>query len=166
MAERKNRTYQSLIEELTPDDILPGIRGFLGELRSAGVRIGLASASRSAAGIVRRLEMENDFDAMVDPAAVCCGKPDPEIFFQAAELLGMPYHRSLPARPGIRTPLSRRAPPSLRTSPVSGRPRSRSCKKKGGNRHTPFFLPSFPEPATRRVTSDRGAVDLHGASPR
>ncbi|MDZ7799474.1 MAG: beta-phosphoglucomutase [Trueperaceae bacterium] len=89
LAARKNAHYQRLIEDVTPRDLLPGIPELLVELGQAGVRIVLASSSRNAPALVRRLGIEDRLDAIVDPAAVHAGKPDPEIFERAAEALGL-----------------------------------------------------------------------------
>jgi len=40
--------------------------------------------------IIQRLEIADLIDAIVDPAKLVKGKPDPEVFFQAAEMLGVP----------------------------------------------------------------------------
>ena len=105
LAERKNRLYVRLIASVTPRDILPGVADLLRELRSAGIRIGLASASRNAPEIVRRLEVGPLIDASAAPESVVKGKPDPEIFFRVAEQLGVPFANCVgveDARAGIR----------------------------------------------------------------
>jgi beta-phosphoglucomutase len=38
--------------------------------------------------IIERLGLEGTFDRIVDAAAVCMPKPDPEIFIRAAEMAG------------------------------------------------------------------------------
>jgi len=91
LADRKNEYYGELIEGITPGDLLPGIRAFLEELRRAGIKTALVSASRNAPAVVRRLRVASLFDATADPNVVSVGKPDPEIFFQAADRLGVPY---------------------------------------------------------------------------
>ncbi|MGF7534302.1 beta-phosphoglucomutase [Bacillus mexicanus] len=86
---QKNHYYQTLISKLTPEDLLPGIGGLLCELKSQHIKIGLASSSRNASAILKRLEIIDVFHAIVDPAALTNGKPDPEIFLTAALLLGV-----------------------------------------------------------------------------
>ncbi|MNW64136.1 Beta-phosphoglucomutase [compost metagenome] len=51
--------------------------------------MGLASASLNAPVILERLGAAHWFQAAADPASLRKGKPDPEIFLQAAELLGV-----------------------------------------------------------------------------
>ncbi|WAT20813.1 beta-phosphoglucomutase [Bacillus halotolerans] len=86
---QKNKYYQTLISKLTPEDLLPGIGRLLRELKVENIKIGLASSSRNAPEILRRLEIIDDFHAIVDPTALAKGKPDPEIFLTAAALLGV-----------------------------------------------------------------------------
>jgi beta-phosphoglucomutase len=90
LAEMKNRHYQDLIQQLTPGDALPGIAEFLGELRVAGIRTGLASSSTNARTVLDRLGLLQAFDVLTDPGSVVRGKPDPAIFLRTAELLGVP----------------------------------------------------------------------------
>ncbi|MDR6225095.1 beta-phosphoglucomutase [Desmospora profundinema] len=90
LAAKKNEYYRAMIADLSPRDLLPGIGELLQELKQAGIRIGLASASKNAPAVVKRLEIADAFDTIVDPARLAKGKPDPEIFLKAAEQLGLP----------------------------------------------------------------------------
>src|SRR3989442_3760635 len=44
MMERKNRYYNTLIAHMTPDEIVPGGKTLLAEIRQAGIKIAIASA--------------------------------------------------------------------------------------------------------------------------
>ena len=66
MMERKNRYYQELLEQVTPDDLLPGARPLLDELRTAGMKIAIGSASKNAREVVQRLQIAPCIDAMAD----------------------------------------------------------------------------------------------------
>jgi alpha,alpha-trehalose phosphorylase len=90
LAAQKNANYQRMIQDVTPRDLLPGVPELLVELRRAGVRIALASSSRNGPTLVERLEIGDRLDVIVDPARLRKGKPDPEIFETAAELLDLP----------------------------------------------------------------------------
>ena len=48
MMERKNNYYLELIQTIRPDDLLPGARELLEEIRAAGLKSALGSASRNA----------------------------------------------------------------------------------------------------------------------
>ncbi|WP_309118834.1 beta-phosphoglucomutase [Paenibacillus sp.] len=91
LANRKNELYVERIEQLTPEALLPGIEAFLRDVKSRGLKTAIASASRNARLVVERLGVGAYFDAIVDAGSVAKGKPDPEIFFAAAEALGVPY---------------------------------------------------------------------------
>jgi alpha,alpha-trehalose phosphorylase len=94
-AARKNEYYKKLIARITPDDLLPGIDALLSALHEAGIRTALASASRNASAILGYLGISDRFDVVTDPGALKKGKPDPEQFFLAAELLGVPYRNCI-----------------------------------------------------------------------
>lgn len=87
LAVKKNTHYRELISTLTPDDILPGMKSFLDELKAAGYQMSVASASKNAPFIIERLGLAHYFQAVVDPASVTAGKPDPAIFSAAADVL-------------------------------------------------------------------------------
>jgi beta-phosphoglucomutase len=89
LAERKNAHYQQLIADFTPADVPPGAREALERARAAGLPMALASASRNAPALLKRLGIAHFFDAVVDPASVSRGKPDPAIFLEAAHELGV-----------------------------------------------------------------------------
>jgi beta-phosphoglucomutase len=91
LAARKNSYYQELIKQITPKDLLPGIDVLLSRLREAGICTALASASRNAAAILDYLQIADRFDVVTSPDDLVKGKPDPEQFFLAAELLKVPY---------------------------------------------------------------------------
>lgn len=87
LATKKNEHYVSLISKITSDDILPGIEAFLSELKEAGYKIGMASASKNAHMVTRQLGLLHAFGHIVDAATVVDSKPHPEVFLKAAEAL-------------------------------------------------------------------------------
>ena len=89
LADRKNRAYVASLENLTPQDLLPGIGDCLQDLQKRGIKIGLASSSQNAGLIIEKLGLESYFEAMVDPRSLTKGKPDPEIYLKAAAALGL-----------------------------------------------------------------------------
>jgi beta-phosphoglucomutase len=91
LAQRKNEYFRELIRTIEPGQLLPGMAELLRRLREAGVRTAVASVSQNVWEIVSRLGVTDLVDAIVDPAAVIKGKPDPEAFFKAADMLGVPY---------------------------------------------------------------------------
>jgi alpha,alpha-trehalose phosphorylase len=89
MADRKNRYYREAISTLRPGDLLPGMATLLDELRGAGIRIAVASVSHNAPDVLDALRIADRIDAVAPAAEVAKGKPDPEIFLRAGELLGV-----------------------------------------------------------------------------
>ena len=89
LAERKNGYYRASIAALSPQELLPGAREALLAARAAGLKLALASSSRSAKEVVEGLGVAALFDCIVDAATVAHAKPDPEIFQRAAAALGV-----------------------------------------------------------------------------
>ena len=67
----------------------PGVKTFLEEAKHKGIPCAIASASKNAPFILDKLGVMQDFDVIVDPATLSKGKPDPEIFIQAAKGLNI-----------------------------------------------------------------------------
>ncbi|MHC0039030.1 beta-phosphoglucomutase [Pseudoneobacillus sp. C159] len=87
LATKKNEHYVRLIAGISPEDILPSIRGLISEIKEGGYRLGLASVSKNAFTVMDSLDLTKEFDVIVDAATIKKGKPDPEIFLTAAKLL-------------------------------------------------------------------------------
>lgn len=90
LAERKNGYYRELINELTPEHILPGVMPLMERLKEHGIKIAIGSSSKNTPLILERLGLANYFDAVADGNAVKNSKPDPEVFLLAAAKLGIP----------------------------------------------------------------------------
>ncbi len=86
---RKNGYYLELVRGITPADVLPGARELLEELRAAGLRVGLASASKNAREVVERLGIGGLLDAIADGSSVTRQKPAPDLFLHGAAQLGL-----------------------------------------------------------------------------
>ncbi|MBE8970850.1 beta-phosphoglucomutase [Nostocales cyanobacterium LEGE 12452] len=89
MMERKNRYYVELIQNMTPQDLLPGAIALLDELRQAGIKIGIGSASKNARSVLERLGIVDKVDAIADGYSVQEPKPAPDLFLYAAKQLGI-----------------------------------------------------------------------------
>jgi beta-phosphoglucomutase len=89
LARRKNEIYMNLITELSPRDILPGALAFISGLKSAGIRVAVASSSKNAPFILERLGLRGLFDAAVSGNDITKSKPAPEAFELAARRLGV-----------------------------------------------------------------------------
>ena len=93
LATEKTDNYIKLVETLTPADILPGMKDFLDELKANGYHIVLASASKNAPKVLKYLQITDYFEGIVDPAKLTHGKPDPEIYSEAAKLMNLPANQ-------------------------------------------------------------------------
>ncbi len=89
LATEKNENYLKYINKMTPDEVLPGAEKFLKELKAAGYKIALGSASKNAMTILNRLNLTSLFDAIIDGNMVSAAKPDPEVFLKGAAALGV-----------------------------------------------------------------------------
>jgi beta-phosphoglucomutase len=92
MMERKNRYYQELLKQVTPQDLLPGVCNLLEALRAADLKIAVGSASKNARELVHRLHIAPSIDALADGYSVVRPKPAPDLFVYAAGLLRVCVH--------------------------------------------------------------------------
>lgn len=92
LATRKNTWYVQMIQEMTPEEILPGAKEFLEEVKAAGLKSALGSASKNSGLILDRTGLLPLFDVIIDGNVVSASKPDPEVFLKGAEALQTPPH--------------------------------------------------------------------------
>lgn len=88
-AAKKNAKFVACIQKMTPADILPGIEQLLKDAKAQNLKMAIASASKNAPTILNKLDIIDEFDEIVDPATLHHGKPDPEIYIRAQEILGL-----------------------------------------------------------------------------
>lgn len=89
MMDRKNRYYVESIQNISPQDLLPGVVTLLDELKQAGIKIALGSASKNARTVIEKLGIANRIDAIADGYSVQRPKPAPDLFLYAAKQLGL-----------------------------------------------------------------------------
>jgi beta-phosphoglucomutase len=89
-AKIKNDWYLELVNQMTTNDILPGVADFLKESKSLGLKVALGSASKNAGLILEKTGILGLFDAIIDGNHVAKSKPDPEVFLKGAEALDVP----------------------------------------------------------------------------
>ncbi|MBC2092941.1 beta-phosphoglucomutase [Listeria seeligeri] len=89
LAADKNEFYVSLLQEITPADVLPGIKELIMALKKQNLKCAIASVSKNARTVLSALEMEQEFDYIVDAAKITKSKPNPEIFIEATRGLGL-----------------------------------------------------------------------------
>jgi beta-phosphoglucomutase len=84
-ATKKNNWYLELIQNMTPKEILPGVKDFLDALKEEGIAIALGSASKNSKLILNKIDLLHYFDAIIDGNNITKGKPDPQVFLMGAE---------------------------------------------------------------------------------
>lgn len=89
MMERKNRYYVESIENISPQDLLPGALNLLEELKESGVKIALGSASKNARSVIEKLGIADYIDVIADGYSVQNPKPAPDLFLFAASEMGL-----------------------------------------------------------------------------
>jgi len=88
LAEKKNQYYLALTQTISPADLYDGVTDLFDDLRSAGIKIVLGSASKNAKPILDRLGIAGYFDAIADGFAYTHGKPHPDVFLAGASMVG------------------------------------------------------------------------------
>ena len=87
LMEQKDRYFQAFILEMTPATLSAGVAGLLQELHRAGVKTGVASASRNVKPILKQLGIEGYIQAYCDGNSVSQSKPAPEVYLRTASAL-------------------------------------------------------------------------------
>ena len=95
LATRKNDYYKNLLENLTKEDILPGILETLNYLENKKIKTAIGSSSKNTMFILNKIGLTNRFDAIVDGTMIKNSKPAPEVFLQAAEKVGIKAEKCL-----------------------------------------------------------------------
>jgi len=85
----KNDDYLSFIAKMNHEEILPDVPKVLNYLKTQNQPISLGSASKNARQILEKVDLLNQFDAIVDGNDVSKAKPDPEVFLIAAKSLNV-----------------------------------------------------------------------------
>ncbi len=85
---QKNEDYLGYLVNIDQSEVLPGVMPILQFLKEKNQAIALGSASKNARPILEKTGILHYFDAIVDGNDVTNAKPDPEVFLQAAKLLG------------------------------------------------------------------------------
>jgi HAD superfamily hydrolase (TIGR01509 family) len=87
--QQKNEDYLTYLTDMDYSEILPGVTPILQFLKEHHQPIALGSASKNARPILEKTGIISYFDVIVDGNDVTNAKPDPEVFVQAAKLLGV-----------------------------------------------------------------------------
>jgi beta-phosphoglucomutase len=89
MAAKKNDRYRILLNNLSAEDILPGVVPFINVLNHRNIRMAVGSSSKNAPLILDKTRLNGLFEVVVDGNSITHSKPDPEVFVMAAQQLGV-----------------------------------------------------------------------------
>lgn len=87
MMDRKNRYYNAMIKNMTPNDLVAGGRELLQEIRDAGIKVAIASGSKNCHTVLEHLQITQYFDGVADGYSISNSKPAPDLFVYAAGLV-------------------------------------------------------------------------------
>ncbi len=86
---RKNGWYLELVESMTSSDLLPGVKDFFERAVRYNIPLALGSASKNAKLVLSKVGLIDAFKAIVDAGMISQGKPHPETFLTAAQMLNL-----------------------------------------------------------------------------
>lgn len=89
LLQHKNDYFITLLENLGPQNLLPGVARLLEECRKAHLFIGIASSSSNVRWMIEKLGIAEYIEAIGDRYVVRRLKPDPEVFLYTASALGV-----------------------------------------------------------------------------
>lgn len=98
LGNRKNDAFNEIIarDGVTP---YPGSKALIEELARRGARLAVVSSSKNAVPVLRAAQLEQHFSVIVDGKVALAhdlrGKPAPDTFRYAADLLGTPHERAV-----------------------------------------------------------------------
>ncbi|WP_420631005.1 beta-phosphoglucomutase [Candidatus Leptofilum sp.] len=87
---RKNNHYRTLIKQVSTKDLLPGVATLLAEIKQAGLKVAIASASKNSPQVLNQLGICDQLDALAHGGSVVRQKPHPDLFLHTARELGVP----------------------------------------------------------------------------
>ncbi|MDP4119232.1 MAG: beta-phosphoglucomutase [Bacillota bacterium] len=90
LADKKNKTYVKLLDNVNKEDEYVGVVDFIKSLRSKGIKTAICSSSKNANFVLEKLNILDLFDAVVTGNDIKKAKPNPEIFLLGAKRLGIP----------------------------------------------------------------------------
>jgi beta-phosphoglucomutase len=83
----KNKWFLEYVSAIKPEEIFPGVKELIIEMKKQGYKIALGSSSKNAELVLELLKIKQLFDAIADGNMITKSKPNPEIFLLAASKL-------------------------------------------------------------------------------
>lgn len=98
LGNRKNEAFLNTLNE-EGAEVYPSTKKLLLELKDAGVKLGVASSSKNCRAVLEAVQLDSLFEARVDGVVSAelklKGKPAPDIFIKACELLNAEPSQSI-----------------------------------------------------------------------
>ncbi len=95
LASMKNAWYIDMISHLDHSALMPGVIELMDDLKVHGIKIALGSASKNALPVLRSTGILEYFHYISDGNSTDKSKPDPEVFYIAAEGLSLQPHECI-----------------------------------------------------------------------
>ncbi len=89
LTDYKNDYYKKLLQDLSPQDILPNVLKVLDTLKKNNYKIAIGSSSKNTKLILKQIGLSHSFDAIADGTDIKRSKPHPDVFLIAAERLNL-----------------------------------------------------------------------------
>ena len=98
LGNRKNQAFNEVLEK-EGVEVYPSTVNLLNELKEAGIKLGVASSSKNCKPVLEAVDLLDMFDARVDGVVSAekglHGKPEPDIFTTASDMVGVPYSKAI-----------------------------------------------------------------------
>lgn len=98
LGNRKNEAFNEVLE-LEGVEVYPSTVALLDELKKAGIKLGVASSSKNCKPVLERVNLLDVFDVRVDGVVSAelglQGKPEPDIFTTACDVVGVKYANAI-----------------------------------------------------------------------
>ena len=98
LGNRKNIAFNEVLEK-EGAEVYPSTEKLINELRDAGIKLGVASSSKNCKPVLERVNLLDIFDARVDGVVSAelglHGKPEPDIFTTACDIVKKTYSKSI-----------------------------------------------------------------------
>jgi beta-phosphoglucomutase family hydrolase len=98
LGNRKNEAFNEVLE-LEGVEVYPSTVALITELKKAGIKLGVASSSKNCKPVLQRVDLLDVFDVRVDGVVSAemnlHGKPEPDIFTTACDVVGVKYKNAI-----------------------------------------------------------------------
>jgi len=98
LGNQKNIAFNEVLEN-EGVEVYPSTVALLNELKTAGIELGVASSSKNCKPVLERVDLLDIFDVRVDGVVSAelglHGKPEPDIFTTACDIVGVKYANAI-----------------------------------------------------------------------